>query len=156
MRIAIIVFALSLMLGATESLAENGRKMWDPVEVKLALGSDDPKMQQLFNPSRLHFKVGTFYRLVIYNPSNVTHFFSSGELSRQVISRKLVVLDREGNRVRKATGLIRKLEVGPGMAAEWTFLPYKLSRNVAIYCALPEHKRAGMAGQVEISHGRRR
>lgn len=150
MRVLTILCALGLVLEMWQVLAWGGAAAPDPVEVRLELGSDDPKMQHFFIPSRLRLKLGRRYRLLIHNPSKVTHYFSSGDLHRRVISRKLYLLDDGGRRIRMPVARIHKFELPPGATAEWTILPYKLGKNLKVYCALPEHKKAGLIADVDV------
>ena len=48
-------------------------------------------------------------------------------------------------------GAVREIEVGPGGEVEWYVVPVQTGKNLAMECALPGHKEAGMIGTITIN-----
>ncbi len=97
----------------------------DPIEVRLDLGKDGTD-QHRYYPDRLTFETGKLYRLVIHNPSNSKHYFTSLGLAGKVYTRKVQVMDDLGEGAKaigEIKGAIREVEVYPGGTTEWFFVP---------------------------------
>jgi uncharacterized cupredoxin-like copper-binding protein len=91
----------------------------DPIEVKVELGKPG---SHVFVPSRLRFETGKLYKLVLTNPSNDPHYFTSHAFTQLIYTRKVQVTQmRDGKLVTLAEfkGAIREIEVYPGHSAEW-------------------------------------
>ena len=126
-----------------------------PIEVVVELGRPG---QHLFSPSQLRFETGKLYKLVLRNPSSDPHYFTSHEFSQRVFTRKVqVVGERDGKPATLAEfkGAIREVEVYPGQAAEWWFVPVAAGRVTHLHCGIvaPDgktHRDHGMVGEIVI------
>ncbi len=65
-----------------------------PVEVRIQLGTKDGDLK--FVPDSLTFETGKLYKLVLTNPSNKKHYFTSMGLASKVYTRKVQVVDGKG------------------------------------------------------------
>ncbi|HEY4774708.1 MAG TPA: hypothetical protein VIH40_07795 [Xanthobacteraceae bacterium] len=126
-----------------------------PIEVVVELGRPG---QHAFVPSKLRFETGKLYKLVLRNPSSEAHYFTSHGFSQLIYTRKVqVVQTREGKPVTLAEfkGAIREIEVYPGHAAEWWFVPVATGRVSDLRCGILDkdgrtHADHGMTGEIVI------
>lgn len=130
----------------------------EPVEVVVELGRPDGR--HAFEPSRLRFETGRLYRLVLRNVSRDPHYFTSDEFAARVFTRKAQVTQAgpDGRTVTLAEfkGTIREIEVYPGHAAEWWFVPVATGRIADLRCGIVAadgrtHAQHGMTGEIEIA-----
>ena len=87
--------------------------------------------EHAFVPREIKFETGKLYKLILRNPSNDPHYFTSDAFSGMVFTRKVqVTQQREGKTVTLAEfkGAIREIEVYPGHAAEWWLVPVAAGR----------------------------
>jgi uncharacterized cupredoxin-like copper-binding protein len=127
----------------------------DPIEVKVELGKPGT---HAFVPNRLRFETGKLYKLVLSNPSNDPHYFTSHAFSQLIFTRKVQVTQmRDGKLVTLAEfkGAIREIEVYPGYSAEWWFVPVATGRVTDLECGIrgadgKTHKDHGMVGEIVI------
>ena len=73
--------------------------------------------QHAFVPNKLRFETGKLYKLVLNNPSNDPHYFTSHAFTQLIYTRKVqVVQERDGKPTTLAEfkGAIREIEVYPG------------------------------------------
>jgi hypothetical protein len=69
-----------------------------PIEVVVELGTPG---QHVFHPNQLRFETGKLYKLVLRNPSNDPHYFTSHAFTQLIYTRKVqVVQERGGQRGR--------------------------------------------------------
>ena len=128
----------------------------EPIVVTVELGKPG---QHAFVPSRLRFETGKLYKLVLKNPSNDPHYFTSHAFTQLVFTRKVqVVQERDGRPATLAEfkGAIREVEVYPGHAAEWWFVPVQAGRFADLRCDIKAedgrtHAEHGMRGEVVIA-----
>ncbi|MEW6602039.1 MAG: biphenyl 2,3-dioxygenase [Nitrospirota bacterium] len=120
----------------------------DPVEIKVSLG--DNKNALHFIPADFTFETGKLYKLVLHNPSEMKHYFSSEGLSRSVFTRKAQVFGANGNTIAEIKGTIQEIEVYPGGTAEWWFVPVKTGRFDDLKCTIKGHTEGGMVGTITI------
>ena len=69
-------------------------------------------------PNRLRFETGKLYKLILTNPSNDPHYFTSHAFTQLIFTRKVQVTQmRDGKLVTLAEfkGAIREIEVYPGL-----------------------------------------
>jgi uncharacterized cupredoxin-like copper-binding protein len=126
-----------------------------PIEVTVDLGKPG---QHVFAPSQLKFETGKLYKLVLRNASNDPHYFTSHNFSQMIWTRKVqVVQARDGKAVTLAEfkGAIREVEVYPGHAAEWWFVPVQTGRVTDLRCGIvgkdgKSHADHGMVGEIVI------
>ena len=129
----------------------------EPIEVVVGLGSADGR--HIFEPSRLRFETAKLYRLVLRNLSRDPHYFTSDEFAARIFTRKVQVTQRQpdGRTITLAEfkGTIREIEVYPGHAAEWWFVPVATGRITDLRCGIvaadgTTHAQHGMTGEIEI------
>ena len=92
-----------------------------------------------FVPRQIKLETGKLYKLILRNPSNDPHYFTSDAFSGMVFTRKVqVTQQREGKTVTLAEfkGAIREIEVYPGHAAEWWFVPVAAGRVTDLRCGI--------------------
>jgi uncharacterized cupredoxin-like copper-binding protein len=127
----------------------------EPIVVTVELGRPG---QHAFVPNKLRFETGKLYRLVLTNPSNDPHYFTSHAFSQMIFTRKVQVTQmREGKAVALAEfkGAIREIEVYPGQSAEWWFVPVSTGRVTDLRCGISgsdgkSHADHGMVGEIVI------
>ncbi len=128
----------------------------EPIEVRLDLGKDGTD-QHRYHPDKLTFETGKLYKLVIHNPSNSKHYFTSLGLASKVYTRKVQVMDDLGKGAKaigEIKGAIREVEVYPGGTAEWFFVPVATG-TVEMRCSIKDkddktHAENGMHGTITI------
>ena len=152
-----------VLLAATAmglSLPSNGQGAGDlsrqnPIEVTVDLGKPG---QHVFVPSTLKFETGKLYKLILRNPSEDPHYFTSDAFTQMIFTRKVqVTQQRDGKTVTLAEfkGAIREIEVYPGHAAEWWFVPVAAGRARDLRCGIAgkdnkSHAEHGMIGEIVI------
>ena len=125
------------------------------IEVTVDLGKPG---QHVFVPSQLKFETGKLYRLILRNPSEEAHYFTSDAFTQMIFTRKVqVTQQRDGKTVTLAEfkGAIREIEVYPGHAAEWWFVPVATGRARDLRCGIvgkdnKSHAEHGMVGEIVI------
>ncbi|WP_442786262.1 plastocyanin/azurin family copper-binding protein [Leptothoe sp. PORK10 BA2] len=100
----------------------------------------------VFEPKTLTFEAGKRYKLVLNNPSPVKHYFTAKDFTDVIWTQKL-----EAGQV-EVKGAIHELELKPGAAADWVFIPQKPG-TYELHCSIPGHAEAGMVGQLTILAG---
>jgi uncharacterized cupredoxin-like copper-binding protein len=128
----------------------------EPIEVRLDLGKDGVDKHRYY-PDKLSFETGKLYKLVIHNPSNSKHYFTSLGLASKVYTRKVQVMDDLGDgskAIGEIKGAIREVEVYPGGTAEWFFVPVAAG-TVDMNCGIKDkdgktHDEKGMHGTITI------
>jgi uncharacterized cupredoxin-like copper-binding protein len=155
----------SMLLAATAAVAAAPRAAGaagdltrqEPTGAVVELGR--PNGRHAFEPSRLRFETGPLYRLVLRNVGRDLHYFTSDEFAARVFTRKVQVTQAgpDGRTVALAEfkGTIREIEVYPGHAAEWWFVPVATGRITDLRCGIVAadgrtHAQHGMAGEIEI------
>ena len=146
---AVVLFPASTIAGG--NLAKQ-----QPIEVRLDLGKDGFDKHRYY-PDKLTFETGKLYKLVIHNPSNSKHYFTSLGLAGKVYTRKVQVMDDLGagaKAIGEIKGAIREIEVYPGGTAEWFFVPVATG-TVEMGCGIKDkdgktHAEKGMHGTITI------
>ena len=126
-----------------------------PIEVTVDLGKPG---EHAFVPNQLRFETGKLYKLILRNPSANPHYFTSHAFSQMIFTRKVQVTQaRDGKTVTLAEfkGAIREIEVYPGHAAEWWFVPIATGRVTDLQCGIvgkdgKSHAAHGMVGEIVI------
>ena len=147
---AVLCFALAADVRAAGNLAGQ-----PPIEVTVDLGKPG---QHVFEPRALKFETGKLYKLILRNPSDAPHYFTSHAFSQMIFTRKVQVTQiRDGKSVTLAEfkGAIREVEVYPGHAAEWWFVPVATGRVTDLRCGIvgadgKSHADHGMTGEIVI------
>ena len=155
---SISMIAVAAVLGAvlvSPAQAAGNLAQQNPIEVTVDLGQGD---KHLFAPNKLRFETGKLYKLILRNASKDPHYFTSHGFSQMVWTRKVQVTQvRDGKPVTLAEfkGAIREVEVYPGHAAEWWFVPVAAGRVTDLQCGIVEkdgttHAMHGMIGEIVI------
>ena len=157
-RIAILAASIaSVALFLTPSAFAGGNLAKQKVtEVRLDLGRDGVDTHKYY-PDTLTFETGKLYKLVIHNPSNSKHYFTSLGLAGKIYTRKVQVMDDLGKGAKtigEIKGAIREVEVYPGGTTEWWFVPVATG-TVNMRCGIKDkdgltHSEKGMHGKITI------
>ena len=147
-----LVAALTFVLPAR---AAGDLSKQQPIEVTVDLGKPG---EHTFSPNKLRFETGKLYKLILRNPSNDPHYFTSHAFSQMIFTRKVQVVQvRDGKPVTLAEfkGAIREIEVYPGHSAEWWFVPVAAGRVTDLQCGIvgkdgKSHAAHGMVGEIVI------
>jgi uncharacterized cupredoxin-like copper-binding protein len=147
----------SAMLLARPASAAGDLSRQPPIVVVVELGRPDGR--HAFEPNRLRFETGRLYRLVLRNVSPDPHYFTSDEFAARIFTRKVQVTQRQpdGRDITLAEfkGAIREIEVYPGHAAEWWFVPVATGLITDLRCGIVAadgrtHAQHGMVGEILI------
>ncbi len=146
---AVILFPATTMAGG--NLAKQ-----EPIQVRLDLGKDGIDKHRYY-PDKLTFETGKLYQLVIHNPSNSKHYFTSYGFASKVYTRKVQVMADLGagaKAIGEIKGAIREIEVYPGGTTEWFFVPVATGA-VEMGCGIKykdgkNHAEKGMHGTITI------
>ena len=147
--------AAALLLAATMAHAGGDLSRQEPIEVTVELGKPG---RHAFTPDKLRFETGKLYKLVLRNPSNEPHYFTSHAFTQLIYTRKVqVVQSRDGKTAPLAEfkGAIREIEIYPGQTAEWWFVPVAAGRVTDLRCGIvaadgKSHADHGMVGEIVI------
>jgi uncharacterized cupredoxin-like copper-binding protein len=147
--------AAALLLGSAAADAAGDLSRQEPIEITVELGKPG---QHAFAPDKLRFETGKLYKLVLRNPSNDPHYFTSHGFTQLIYTRKVqVVQSRDGKTMPLAEfkGAIREIEVYPGQTAEWWFVPIAAGRVTDLRCGIvaadgKSHAEHGMVGEIVI------
>jgi len=149
MRQLAFVVCVGMAVGAAgAAFAAGDLSRQSPIEVTVELGKPG---HHAFVPNQLKFETGKLYKLVLKNTSNDPHYFTSHGFTQLIYTRKVqVVHQREGKTVTLAEfkGAIREIEVYPGGAAEWWFVPVAAGRVTDLRCGIVDH-----GGKSHADHG---
>ena len=143
-----IVVIATLWASATPVRAAGDLSRQTPVEVRMQLG--DEKGVRRFFPERIELETGKLYRLILSNPSQEKHYFSSDGFAQAVFTRKVQVYGSDGNPVAEIKGHIREIEVLPKASTEWWLVPIKTGQFGDLKCTEQGHTESGMVGQIVI------
>jgi uncharacterized cupredoxin-like copper-binding protein len=152
----VIITALAgAAIGSAAGYAAGDLSRQQPIDVTVDLGKPG---QHVFEPKQLKFETGKLYKLILRNQSDDPHYFTSHNFSQMVWTRKTQVVQvRDGKPVTLAEfkGAIREIEVYPGHAAEWWFVPVQAGRTADLRCGITgkdgkSHADLGMVGEIVI------
>ena len=152
-RVAALLAASVLLANTVAVQAAGDLSRQTPIEVTVELGKPG---KHVFEPNR--FETGKLYKLVLTNPSNDPHYFTSHAFTQLIFTRKVQVTQmRDGKLVTLAEfkGAIREIEVYPGYSAEWWFVPVATGRVTDLQCGITgpdgkSHAHHGMVGEIVI------
>jgi uncharacterized cupredoxin-like copper-binding protein len=158
MRFAFRVLTAALAgaaIGSAAGYAAGNLAGQQPIEVTVDLGKPG---QHVFEPKQIKFETGKLYKLILRNPSNDPHYFTSHAFSQMIFTRKVqVVQTRDGKPTTLAEfkGAIREVEVYPGHSAEWWFVPVATGKVADLRCGIvgkdgKTHADLGMTGEIVI------
>lgn len=148
--ICAIFAATAANVPATDAAGDLTRQ--DPIEVTVSLGNSNGDM--VFEPAKLTFETGKLYKLVLRNPSDKKHYFTSPGFASRIFTRKIQVIS-DGQRQAEIKGTIREVEVFPGGTTEWWFVPVATGTLTDLHCHVKDddghtHADKGMVGTIEI------
>ncbi len=146
--ILLLTIMAGILLFGVHAHAEGDLTKQQPVEVRLELGNKQNALR--FFPADLKFETGKLYKLVLYNPSGMKHYFSSESMAGAVFTRKVQVNGKDGKPIAEVKGVIREIEVYPDSTAEWWFVPVKSGTFSDLKCTIAGHTEAGMVGTIVI------
>ena len=118
------------------------------IEVKIETGTKDG--QFIFVPNKLSFERGKYYKLVIHNPSQNEHYFTSDAFSTHIFTRKVEVADASGKTIAEIHGAVNDMELKPGATVEWFFYPMTKGEHLKLFCHKEDHEAKGMVGEIDI------
>ena len=152
---SILQITAALLFAAMIAHAAGDLSRLEPIEVTVELGKPG---QHVFVPDKLRFETGKLFKLVLRNPSNDPHYFTSHAFTQLIYTRKVqVVQNRDGKMATLAEfkGAIREVEVYPGQTAEWWFVPVAAGRVTDLRCGIvgtdgKSHADHGMVGEIVI------
>lgn len=147
-RLLSAVVVATLWTSATPARSAGDLSRQTPVEVRVQLG--DEKGVRRFFPERIELETGKLYRLILSNPSQEKHYFSSDAFAQAVFTRKVQVNGSDGNPVAEIKGHIREIEVLPKASTEWWLVPIKTGQFGDLKCTEQGHTESGMVGQIVI------
>ena len=153
--LAILAAAISLTLAPAPTHSAGNLAGQTPIEVTVELGRPG---QHVFVPKQLKFETGKLYKLVLKNGSNDPHYFTSHAFSQLIFTRKVQVvhtINGKPTTLAEFKGAIREIEVYPGFAAEWWFVPVATGRVTDLQCGIRDkdgktHADHGMVGEIVI------
>jgi uncharacterized cupredoxin-like copper-binding protein len=142
------------LLGSAAGFAAGNLAGQQPIEVTVDLGKPG---QHAFMPNSIKFETGKLYKLILRNASDDPHYFTSHGFSKLIYTRKVQVvqaLDGKNVTLDEFKGAIREIEVYPGHAAEWWFVPVATGRVTDLRCGIVQdgksHAELGMVGEIVI------
>ena len=142
------------LVGSAAGYAAGNLAGQQPIEVTVDLGRPG---QHAFVPNNIKFETGKLYKLILRNPSEDPHYFTSDAFTQMIFTRKVqVTQQRDGKTVTLAEfkGAIREIEVYPGHSAEWWFVPVATGRVTDLRCGIVKdgktHADLGMVGEIVI------
>jgi uncharacterized cupredoxin-like copper-binding protein len=129
----------------------------DPIPVRVDLGKEGVD-QHKYYPDKLTFETGKLYKLVLHNPSNSKHYFTSHGFARKIWTRKVQVMDDLGpgaKTIAEVKGPVHEIEVYPGGTTEWWFVPVSTGTLTDLHCPIKDkdgqlHGEKGMTGTITI------
>ncbi len=153
--VALCVFAAMLFAGNAFTAGDLSKQK--PIVVRVDLGKDGADKHKYY-PDRLTFETGKLYKLVLHNPSNSKHYFTSLGLASKIYTRKVQVMDDIGpgaKAIAEIKGAIREIEVLPGGTTEWWFVPVATGVITDLNCHIKDkdgktHGEKGMTGKITI------
>ena len=152
-RMAVLITSIGLVTGVAQ--AGGNLAGQSPIEVVVELGRPG---HHVFVPNQLRFETGKLYKLILKNLSTDPHYFTSHAFTQLIFTRKVqVVQERDGkpSTLAEFKGVIREIEVYPGQAAEWWFVPVATGRVTDLRCGIvgkdgKTHADHGMVGEIVI------
>ncbi len=129
--------------------AEGDLSRANVITVDIELGQNDDGMY--IKPSQTSFVTGQAYKLHITNTDEFKHELALNALGEASFTRKIEILDEEGQLVSEIKGAIREVEVGPGKTVDWYLVPVQTVEDGEMSCELPGHREAGMHEMITVN-----
>jgi uncharacterized cupredoxin-like copper-binding protein len=143
---AIAIFTCICLASPAYAMGDLSRQQPTTINVQLSNENNDLR----FFPDKIELETGKLYKMVITNPSNLKHYFSSEKFSRAIYNRMVVVDDAAGKKIAEVKGSIREIELLPQGTVEWWFVPVQAGDFKDLKCTVIGHAEAGMVGEVII------
>ena len=158
MRFVVRVLGAGLagaLIGTAAGFAAGDLSRQEPIDLTVDLGKPG---QHVFAPNQIKLETGKLYKLILRNASDDPHYFTSHNFSQMVFTRKVQVVQTQGGKpvtLAEFKGAIREIEVYPGHAAEWWFVPVAAGRVTDLRCGIvgkdgKSHAAHGMVGEIVI------
>ena len=147
-RLSVLAMAASV-IGSGMARGAEAQKGPSPVEIKVEAGTKGNLLR--FVPDHLSFERGVYYKLVISNPSPQAHYFTAEALSTHAFTRKVEVMNANGETLAEVHGSVHDLELLPGTTVAWYFYPMTNGENLPLLCHKEGHREGGMVGSISIS-----
>ena len=144
----VVAIAACVFLPGTVPAAEP-QKGPTPVEVKVEVGTKGNALR--FVPDHLRFERGVYYKLAIHNPSPQAHYFTADALATHAFTRKVEVMNANGETLVEVHGAIHDLDLQPGTTVAWYFYPMTNGQDLPLYCHKEGHREGGMVGSITIT-----
>jgi len=100
----------------------NGDESFTEVVVKIT--------DSQFIPAHLDIETDKLYKLKLINIGATRNEFNAPQFSDKVMTLKIVVVDSRGEMIVEIEGKPTRLELAPGQAVEWWFIPLSFSELV--------------------------
>lgn len=150
MKLKLLALAATVPLAcASSAFAAGDLSRANPEEIVVEMGSEGNRMY--FRPNHLELETGKAYKVVLKNTDKTKHELEAHEFVEKIFTRKVEVIDHEGQMLAEIKGSVSEVEVGPGGEVEWFIVPVQTGKNLGMDCALPGHKEAGMFGTITIN-----
>lgn len=146
-RAPVFALSVSLALAALAAHAAGDLTRQEPTRITITLGN--PEGEHRFSPDSLTLETGKLYALRLQNVGTDAYYFASPGLAEAVFTRKVTIMGADGKPSAEVYGSVRRIEVKPGVTAEWWFVPVKAGRFEDINSTRP-HTEAGMRAVVEV------
>lgn len=127
------VFAAALLLVAPVVFAAGDLSRGAPERIRIDLGKAGVAIHKAY-PSKITVETGKLYKLTLYNPTKVPHYFTSPRFASKIWTFKIQVKDKLGKGSKilgKVRGAIDEVEVYAGQVLEWWFVPVSTGTFVA-------------------------
>lgn len=150
MKLEMLALAATVSLAcASSAFAAGDLSRASPEKLIIEMGSEGQKMY--FRPNHLELVTGKAYTIVLKNTDKTKHELEAHEFVEKVFTRKVEVVGQDGQMLAEIKGNVSEIEVGSGGEVEWFIVPVQTGKNLAMDCALPGHKEAGMVGTITIN-----
>lgn len=146
-RAPILALSFTLALAAATSHAAGDLTRQEPTRLTITLGNAEGEHR--FSPDSLTLETGKLYALRLQNVGAEAYYFASPGLAEAVFTRKVTIMGADGKPSAEVYGAVRRIEVKPGVTAEWWFVPVKTGRFEDVNSTRP-HTEAGMRAVVEV------
>ncbi len=148
-RSAVFAATLALIVPGSLVMAKGDLSRANPETIVIEMGTAGQRMY--FKPNHLNLQTGKAYKLVLRNVDKIKHEVEAHEFVEKVFTRKVEVKDQDGKMLAEIKGSVSEIEVGAGGEVEWFIVPVQTGKDLAMECALPGHKQAGMHGTITIN-----
>lgn len=148
-KLIVILFILLITTGQFLATTDTSLAAVAPVAPsqqpaeRIVVHLGNPTGNLVFDPNHLTLAAGKHYKLQLDNPSPTKHYFTAKDFADSIWTQKV-----EAGQV-EVKGAIHELEIRPGAAAEWVFIPQKPG-TYELHCSIPGHAEAGMVGVIDV------